>query len=372
MIDAAHAEQLKLFAIIDNERTNVGQLVNNYNLDGFIFDFNDYSSVESKVVDIMLVKPYLINGIYTSNDRGVAERLLAKGIVDLLVADVNEYKPGEALVKIEAPTRFPKKLKKVKPTQVIALNLSACFPENTTTRAININGIERNIKPDEDGWHKFVATEVDTLLLGINGETMVLPTQHWALPYKYIVQPDGTLKRSEPWVEFRNIPPSYTNQQHYDLLCKTDESNKGFVNGEEAKVYKTGVFFNTVQLNRGENRIRASILTDAQEEVFYEQEVFYEPAEKRSSFPLWVEAKTVVPKVDMELTEEDNVHVKFNGSKGQDAIVEVFPGGHQFSCIRTDHDDYSTYQAELPLNRFVKDRALKLIVRLNDSFLYSP
>lgn len=372
LIDAAHSENLNLLAIIDNENTNVNQLVANYDLDGFMFDLDDYSSLENKVVDMLLVKPYLINGIYTSDDRNrqQAESLLARGIVDLLVADVNEYKPGETPVKIKVPTQFPEELKKVKPTQVVALDLSAFFPEEATSQAIYINGLEHKIKPDDDGWHKFIATEVDTFLLGINGEIFALPTRQWALPYKYIVKSDRTVKRPEPWVEFRNRPAKYTNRERYDLLGKTDTLNKGFVNGEEAKVYKTGVFFNTVQLNEGKNRVRASALTDAEEEVFYEQEIFYEPAEKRSPFPLWIEEKTLSPEVNMELTEEDVVHVKFNGSKGQNAIVEVFPGGFQFSCIRTDHDDYSTYQAELPLKSFVKNRALKLIVRLNDSFIY--
>lgn len=371
--DDAHSAHLKIFATIDNERTDLNRLVDNYNLDGLVFDLDDYSSLESKVVNIMLVKPYLINGIYVSNDsdRQKAEQFVAKGIIDLQLSEVNEYKPGEAPVKIKEPAQFPKKLKKVNPTQVVALNLTAFFPEKTATQAININGLERTIKAGDSGWHKFIAPEVDTLEITINGETLVLPTREWALPYRYIVSADGTLKRPEPWVEFRNMPPNYTSRNSYDLLGKTNASNKGFVNGEEAKVYKTGVFFNTVPLNEGTNRIRASILTDTQEESFYEQEIFYEPVDKkRSPFPLWIEEGTVSLEVDMELTAADKVQIKFDGSKGQNAIVEVFPGGSQFSCLRTDHDDYSTYQTELPLSNLVKNRALKLMVSLNDSFVF--
>ncbi len=372
-IDAAHLEKLKIFAIIDDENTKVNQLVSDYNLDGFVFNFDDYASLKDQVVDIMLVKPYLITGIDVTNDidRQKAEQLLKTGIVDLQLSDINEYTPGEAPVTIEEPTPFPKNLKKVKPIQVIALNLAAFWPEGSSTQAIDINGLEHKIQPDDDGWHKFIAPEVDTFLLGINGEALVLPTRQWALPYRYIVKRDSTLTRPEPWVEFRNMPPKHTTLEHYDLLGKTVASNRGFVNGEEAKVYKTGVFFNTVQLNEGANRIRASVLTDTQDAAFYEQEIFYDPADKkRSSFPLWVDERTVSPAADIELTAEDKIQITFDGSKGQEASVEVIPGGLRFACLRTDHDDFSTYQTELPLNHFAKNKALKLIVRLNDSFVF--
>lgn len=373
LINAAHREQLKLFVFLDNEDTNVNQLVNNYNLEGFVFDFNQYASIKNKVVDMMLVKPYLLNAIYISNDNDVqkAEQLVEKGIVDFLLSDIKEYKPGDALGKVKAPTQFPKKLKKVKPTQVISLNLSAFFKEKNTAQEISIDGIENKIKADNNGWYKFITAEVDTLLIGINGQTLELPTKQWALPYKYIVERDRTVKRPKPWVEARNVPPAYTNRGRYGFLFKTDASNKGLINGEEAKVYKTGVFFNTLLLEEGENRVRASVVNSSEEEVFYEQEVIYQNEDnKRSPFPLWVEEKSVTPKVDMELTAEDNIHVKFNGSKGQKAIVEVLPEGQQFTCTRTDYGDYSTYETELPLSNFAKNRSLKLIVRLNDSFIF--
>jgi N-acetylmuramoyl-L-alanine amidase len=131
------------------------------------------------------------------------------------------------------------------------------------------------------------------------------------------------------------------------------------------------VFFDTVKFKEGPNRVRASVFNDAGEEVFYEQEIFYEKKDKkRSPFPLWVEEKSVIPAVDMELTPDDVVHVKFSGSKGQEAMVEVIPGSYQFSCLRKDHDDYSTYQTELPLHKFVKNKVLKLMVRLNDSTIF--
>jgi N-acetylmuramoyl-L-alanine amidase len=42
----------------------------------------------------------------------------------------------------------------------------------------------------------------------------------------------------------------------------------------------------------------------------------------------------------------------------------------QFPCARTDYEDYSAYQAELRLDDFVKNRPHKLVIRLNDSFVF--
>lgn len=372
-IEVAHAEELKVFVIIDDENKIPGQWLAKINLDGVVFDFRDYESIENTVVDILLLKPYLITAICASDpgDMEKAAALQAEGIVDLQLGDVGEYKAGEEISKSKEPAQFPEKLKRVEPGQVFALNLSAFLPGNSSLDKISINGTENRVIPEKDGWFKFISSDVDTLQIGINGETLLLPTNHWVLPYTYVVNPDGTVTRPEPWVEIRNYPGNNVKRNSFDLLCRTDPTYRGFVNEEEAKVYKTGVFFKTVELAEGANRIRVSALNDKQEEAFYELEIFRNPAdEKRSPFPLWIEKGTVLPDVDLQLTAEDNVHVEFKGSKGQQAVVEVFPGGILFDCKRTDYGDYSTYRAELPLHRFVKNTRLKLFARLNDSLVF--
>ena len=368
-IDAAHDEQLKAFVLVEKENADVAHLVATLNLDGIVFDVKDHLFIKNAVVDMMLVKPYLITGIIpsTGNENREAERLFEEGIVDIKLSNMPSYRPNAALAVLANPASFPRPIKRLEPSQAIALNFSGNSPSTTIT----INGSEHAIAADDDGWHKFIATDIDTLLIGLNGATIVLPTRQWALPFKYIVEPDGTVKRPEPWVEFRKSLPKSTSRSTYDLLSKTSAENQGFVNGEEAKVYKTGVFFNTIQLKEGTNRIRASVVTDEQEATFYEQEIFYEgAANEQSPFPLWVEEKSVTPKVDMELTPADIVQLKFNGSKGQEAFVEVSPGGFRFPCTRTDYDDFSTYEAAVRLDALETGRAYQLIIRLNDSFAF--
>ena len=373
LIDAAHSEQLKLLVIIDDNQTNTERLAKAYNLDGFVFDFEDYSSLKNKVVDMMLVKPYLINGIFHSGDHNGKETapLLKQGIIDLPFSAVPEYASDDTLGATAAPALFPKNLKKATPKQVFALNLSAYFPENTSNPEISVDGLGPTIKADDDGWYKFIATDADSLRIRINGDTLNLPIQQWVLPFKYILQRDGSVKRPAPWVEFRRNPPPHTNREQYNLLCRTEASNQAFINGDEVKVYKTGVFFDTVRFSEGPNRVRASIVTDTQEEVFYEQEVIFERADhRRMPFPLWIEEKSVTPEVTMELTPDQLVPVQFKGSKGQEATVEVSPGGFQFPCTRTDYEDYSAYQTTLRLDEFEKNRPYKLVIRLNDSSVF--
>lgn len=372
LIGNAHAEQLKLFVIIDDNKTNTGQLAKDYNLDGFAFDLEDYSSLRNKVVDMMLVKPYLINGIFHSVDQDskVAEQLLKQGIIDLQFSAVPEYAPDEKLTAIADPALFPKNLKKATPKQVFALNLSAYFPENNSSPEISVKGAGA-VQADDDGWYKFITAEADSLQIRINGDTLHLPIQQWVLPFKYILQHGGTVKRPEPWVEFRRPLPPYTNREQYDLLCRTEASNQAFINGDEARVYKTGVFFDTVRFSEGANRVRATVLTDTQEEVFYEQEVIFERVDQLwAPFPLWIEEKSVTPGASMELTPDQLVPIQFKGSKGQEATVEVSPGGFRFPCTRIDYEDHSTYQSALRLDELEKNQAYSLVIRLNNAAVF--
>ena len=66
----------------------------------------------------------------------------------------------------------------------------------------------------------------------------------------------------------------------------------------------------------------------------------------------------------MELLPDEVVKVSFRGSKGQDGFVDVQPGKITLTCLRTDHDDYSLYTAELPLRGLAAGRSYTLGVRL--------
>ena len=236
------------------KKTNVQQLVNTYNLDGLVFDLEDLSSLEEIVVDVMLVKPYLVSGIMISSEsiRLQAKRLLENDVVDLQLSAIDEYAAEKPLVTVNEPAPFPDNLKKIDPEQVLALNLSAFFPENPSGHEVQISGEEHARFTDAGGWLKFICSEADTLELTFAGNSLILPMDRWALPYKYIINKSGETERPKPWLEFRNMPGKFTRGDAYEQLCRTDTSFRAFINGEETRVYKTGVFFQQGESGRRE------------------------------------------------------------------------------------------------------------------------
>lgn len=263
---------------------------------------------------------------------------------------------------------FPDSLKQVTPGQVVGLNVSALFNNNHSGQTIYINQRTKNKITDSEGYIGFITSHPDTIELGISNKSVFLPTGRWSIPYKYAVQPDNKTIRKSPWVEFRRMPKKFTDIPEYDLLCKTNYPASVWINDDPVKIYKTGVFFNKITLNDGKNRVRASVLTQDSLSVFYEREFIYEAVDKtRLPFPLWIDDKSVEPGYDLELLPDDIVRISFHGSLGQDGYVAVNPGGKYVDCSRKDYEDYSLYQAELPLRRFDSGNSYSITLGLTSS-----
>ena len=89
------------------------------------------------------------------------------------------------------------------------------------------------------------------------------------------------------------------------------------INGEQVKQYKTGIFFKTIKLSEGVNRIRATILTDDSLTAFYEREFIYTDSDQTGpQFPLWIDVSSLNPDYDMELMQDDVLQFSFHGSSG--------------------------------------------------------
>ncbi len=143
---------------------------------------------------------------------------------------------------------------------------------------------------------------------------------------------------------------------------------ESWINDDAVKIYKTGVFFNKIILNEGSNRVRASVLTQDSLSVFYEREFIYEEVDKtRPPFPLWIDEQSIEPFFDLELLPKDIVLISFEGSLGQDGFVEVNPGGLRLTCSRENHEDYTLYQAELPLQKLAAGNSYQVTLKLASS-----
>jgi N-acetylmuramoyl-L-alanine amidase len=161
------------------------------------------------------------------------------------------------------------------------------------------------------------------------------------------------------------MPELNTDLPEYDFLCKTDYPASVRINGDSVKQYKTGIFFNKVIFNEGPNRVRATVLTPDSLSAFYEAEFIYHKTDKsRKPFPLWINERSVEPASDIELLPEDVLPVSFQGSLGQEAFIEANPGKVRIKCSREDFNDYSLYNAEIPLRKLKKGKPCRITLEL--------
>jgi len=383
--ETAHGHQMKIFSVIDfpvhtdagrtlplqllkaNLKSEVRNLVTNYEIDGLGIQISDLSPelIEIMVVEAMLIKPYLINFVVWSgeNEHKRADSCLREGIVDLILPESDIKTTDTELNGVKV--NLPGNLKKIKPEQVIGLDLSLLFPGNPGGRMLKLGEGNKSLITDSDGCICFIATKPDTLELVTESGSVLVSTENWVVPYKYKVLADGKVKRKSPWVEFRRMPKQYSDVPEFDLLCKTDYPAKVFINGDSVKQYKTGIFFKKITLNEGPNRIRATVMTLDSLTVFYEREFIYEKSDrKRESFPLWIDEKSVDPVNELELLQNDAVRISFRGSLGQDAYVCLTPGKTRIKCMREDYEDYSLYKTELPLGKLTAGKSYRMVFKL--------
>jgi N-acetylmuramoyl-L-alanine amidase len=387
-VETAHTNRQQIFAVLnfpghtDPGRTipfhlmiadlkrEVRNLVTNYDIDGLGIRISDHSHqlVENMTVEAMLLKPYLVNFVVWSGDDEYknASVCLNEGIIDLIIPDSkierNPAKLHQGLANLHH------ELKKINPDQVIRLDLSPLFPVDPGGRKLKLGQSNKSLITDSDGCISFISTKKETFDLVMDTGSVSISTSDWIVPYNYSVGTNGRTIRKSPWVEFRRMPRETTDLAEFDLLCKTDYPSKVWINGEQVKQYKTGIFFKKITLNEGTNRVRATVMTQDSLSVFYEREFSYVKSEKtRAVFPLWIDQKSVEPATDSELTPDDIVRVTFRGSLGQEGFVKVVPGKIRLKCSREDFGDYSVYRADLYLKKLAAGKSYSIVPGISSS-----
>lgn len=260
--------------------------------------------------------------------------------------------------------KYPVNLKGTTPEQIYALDMKNYLSDHKGGQDIFIN--DKKVKStDSRGKIGFIYKEgIDSLSLATTSDTVKLSTRFWQIPYNYTVKKDSTIGRESPWVEMRRSPDRSTHSDSYDFLFKTEYPAKAWVNCDTAKVYKTGIFFDEIQFNKGSNRVRGTIQTPDSTIAFYEREFKYTPAEPRSPYPLWVNEKSIRPNANVTLRSDDNIRIRFQGSKGQQGFVKFEPENILVKCQRKDYSDFSIYTAEIAFAKFRKNRKYNLNIIL--------
>ncbi len=347
IINLAHNNELKVCLVAN--ATGFIELVKSNNIDGILFN-NDIPD-KSTLIKILLYKPYILFA-HTGNTSSSVKELSDELYLDFFIEEPDVYKEGN-LLNIVDQAQFPLDLKKTNPEQFVGLDFSIYLEGEQNIKTVTING---NAVPlDTNKWAYFLIQDQDSIQLQIGRRKFVLTTDEWEIPFKYQLQHDGTVKRVQPWVEFRRIPLMNNTKANFDLLAKTDANASAKINHRNVKVYKTGIFFDNINFKKGSNRIRADVSFSNGSSTFYELNINYDSIKDlRQPFPLWIDTNTFSPNVDLELTSNDEVHIQFEGSKGQEASVELVSIGVQYPCSREDHVDSSTYWVTIPMDQVKK------------------
>lgn len=388
-IEEAHENDMKLFVLTKlpelresmqsmplhelkkAAREEAGIYVLNYNIDGLAFelpvDFEQSVNIKETILydlleDVMawalLRKPYLMGAVRDGGDETHMLNLARDGGDETPILNLARD-AGENV------RTAPEGIIQLSPRQVIGLDFSSYFPGAAAGREIYLEDEGRTKICSSDGFIGIIAPLSDTISINTSEGKIKLVMKGWNVPYDYSVLPDNTVARQKPWIEFRRMPAAYTNNPDYDLLCRTVYPATVSIEGEEVKQYKTGIFFKSIRLEEGPNRIRATVIIEDSLSTFYEQEYVYEEIDnRRKALPLWIDERSLEPAHDLEILPDDVVRFGFTGSLGQVAYIRIHPGNHTFRCSREDFEDYSLYRADVPVNNFRPGERYSLSLQL--------
>ena len=310
--------------------------------------------LEDAAADVMLVKPYMVLSAVTAAERPppIVSDWLRSGIIDVSIAGVQGSGAVRPSVRYQYPkeVRYAGRWKQTSFSEIAGLNLSGIFEGDAKEKQVTVFPGGRVKIADAEGFIGIIARMPDTLRLETKSGIIPIPTRYWSTPYRYDVMADGSVSRRAPWVEIPRMPQEHSVDSTFALLCRAAYPAAVFIDGEQVKQYKTGVFFKDVDLKAGPNRIRVSVTMPDGQTTFYEPELIRVPHSPRSPLPLWIDRNSAEPAVDLELQGDDAIRVRFHGSPGQEGKVALVPDGPVWSCSRTDFSDYGQYEAEVPLS----------------------
>jgi len=342
-------------------------LAETYDLDGLHLSCTGAPQsdlLEDVVAEALLVKPYLLVSVPAPlpdapRAAAVASPLagwLARGLADVAVPG-----PGPDPRPFEV-TALPKR---ARPENVLSLDLSAVVGSSAAGQQVRVQGLARPRTLDTRQCVNLILPALpDTLRLEVAAANLTLPTQWWRPPHRYLVHADSSVTRRPPWVELRAGPTDTTTAAHFPFLFRTDPAAAARVNGDTVHVYRTGVFFDSLSLAAGLNRVRAEVLYPDSSRALYERQYVRVREEPRPALPLWLEELSLEPRRDLVLLPEDVVRVSFRGSPGQRASVRLRPGRFEIPCERRDGDDHSEYRADIPLRQLEPGRVHRIEVAM--------
>ncbi len=326
--------------------------------------------LEDILAEALLIKPYLSISvpafeILTLNDTSEnGTKGAVWNILEILYRGSSELD----IVSVSGETKEAR-LTRLDARQIVSLKISAFASDIGPWKPVYETDTDTWHAPDSEGFAGMILPVLpDTLAIECDEYKIPLSTRRWATPYKYTVLVDSTVSREGPWVEIRRAPSGTTNTPEFHLLAKAEYPARTFINGSEVKQYRTGIFFDKVNLDEGPNRVKAESIMPDGSTALYEREIVFEKRDmSRKPYPLWIDDRSMQPAADHILLPEDSVILRFNGSKEQIGYALIKPGRLKIPCMREDFEDYSRYSAELPLSRLKEGKKYSITFELVSS-----
>tara|TARA_B100000809_G_scaffold188194_1_gene186585 strand:- start:782 stop:3124 length:2343 start_codon:yes stop_codon:yes gene_type:complete len=321
-------------------------LTTHYAIDGLYVSGPPDGTWVGIAAEALLIKPYLI-----VSGPNLDAALALQPVPDLLVSDA------------EGPVSW-----RANSTQVVSLDLSRWLPD-AGDRVVHIDSAAHELRTDAAGRiAMFLPQRPDTLRLIVGGDSLALETRFWKPPYRYAVTGDGSVTRNAPWVELRAAPGATTTREVFEFLGHTGATARASINGFDSKVYATGVFFDSLSMAEGPNRIRLQARwPDGGGTAVYEQQFERRIEPPRPALPLWLDEKSVEPSDTLALLSADVVRLSFRGSPGQIASACIQPGGLEVPFGRVDGETSALYSADLQLSRLQPGRRYHVEFRLRQT-----
>jgi len=318
------------------------------------------------IIPGILIKPNWISNGETARQVNYIRQNSGMGSVMFAFSALQNNNGLDKIKNMIYPNKveLPKNLKRLHPNRVVSLKLAPLNQKSKQHEKIRVEpfSIEKTI--DSQGWIGLILPhKTDSLKIIAANQSIPLSTKDWKPPYRYVVQHDSSVQRAWPWVEFRKMPTDTTGRPLFNVLCKSNFPGTSFINGDSAKMYKTGIFFKELSFNEGANRIRAQVVAPDLSTALYEREVYYKKVDTtREPFPLWIDSSSVEPETNQVLLAEDKVRISFKGSKGQRAFAEIRPAKKRIPLSRKDFSDFSIYRGDLPLQYIKKDKEHRVTI----------
>lgn len=177
----------------------------------------------------------------------------------------------------------------------------------------------------------------------------------------------GRAQSSDAPFTWRDDLGDTTTRAAVPLLAKTVWPARVTIDGDTCHLYRTGVFFRTVNLQPGINQVEATVQPEGGAIQRFTRTLVRIPPIERPALPLWIDTTSVVPAESRLLQPGDRVRLGFIGAKGHTAWVELKPAKVRLYLRRTDFSDYSRYEADLPLTRLVLDQEQSLFFCLRNT-----